>query len=256
MPSTPRPDQNFDDIARKFDENIYGSSKGRLRHELLLHYLKAQLDLNSAALKILDAGGGTGKLAADLLPFASKFVLNDVSEAALSRAEQVLKSPSNLVYQQGELQSIDAQEPFDLVLCHAVFEWLEDPWSALEKLVELTKPGGHLSLSFFNLDAHRFGNLLYGNFDYVSAGMPRKNTVRLNPNNALCPQQVLGKLAEYPVKVLHQAGIRCFHDYLKQPEMQITHYEQLLAMEKRFGCQAPYLWLGKYFHVIVQKLED
>ena len=38
-------DQSFDKIADKFEKNIYGSSKGQLRHELLVHHLKASLDI-------------------------------------------------------------------------------------------------------------------------------------------------------------------------------------------------------------------
>ena len=36
---------NFDGIANKFDENIYGTSKGRLRHQLLLAHLQKDLGL-------------------------------------------------------------------------------------------------------------------------------------------------------------------------------------------------------------------
>lgn len=41
-------------------------------------------------------------------------------------------------------------EKFDLILCHAVLEWLDDPKSAVRDLARLVKPGCRMSLMFFN----------------------------------------------------------------------------------------------------------
>ena len=83
----------------------------------------------------------------------------------------------------------------------------------MRKLVDLVKPGGHLSLSFFNHDAQLFGNMLYGNFNYVEQGMTTKNIVRLSPQNPQKPKVILSQLETLQVNILKQAGIRCFHDY-------------------------------------------
>jgi S-adenosylmethionine-dependent methyltransferase len=119
--------------------------------------------------------------------------------------------------------------------------------------VSLVKPGGHLSLSFFNYDAQLFGNMLYGNFDYVEQGMTSKNIVRLSPNNPQKPKEILAQLETLPIQVRKKAGIRCFHDYLKQPEKQTSEYEQLKQLEIEYGSTEPYLWLGKYFLIIAEK---
>ncbi len=58
----------------------------------------------------------------------------------------------------------DALGDFDLVLCHAVLEWLAQPQQALHKLFGLIRPGGHLSLMFYNRDALIFRNLIRGNW--------------------------------------------------------------------------------------------
>ena len=42
------------------------------------------------------------------------------------------------------------QEPFDLVLCHAVLEWLAEPYSIFPVLRQLTAAEGWLSLAFYN----------------------------------------------------------------------------------------------------------
>ena len=53
-----------------------------------------------------------------------------------------------------------ADEEFDLVLCHAVLEWLDDPKSAVGDVALLVKQRGHLSLMFYN----RFASLLKRTF--------------------------------------------------------------------------------------------
>ena len=128
------------------------------------------------------------------------------------------------------------------------------PFHCIEKLLELVKPEGVLSLSFFNYDAKVFNNLLYGNFNYVKDGMPSKNTVRLNPHNAQQPQRVIDKLESMSgVKILTTAGIRCIHDYMFDKQHIADNYHKLFEMECEYGAQAPYKWVGKYFYIQIQK---
>ena len=37
-------------------------------------------------------------------------------------------------------------------------------------------------------------------------------------------------------------------------EHQTLHYTALVTAEKEYSTQPPYKWLGKYFHVVLQKL--
>ncbi len=249
-----KPDQSFDKLANKFENNIYGSTKGQLRHELLIHHLSTAVDLKSQPLQVLDAGGGTGKMTEYMLQLGHTVRLTDISEEVLALAKQKLGKPQNLQVLHTDILSLDENQQYDLVICHAVLEWLKDPVSVITKLHKLVKPGGYLSLSFFNYDAQLFGNMLYGNFDYVEQGMPTKNIVRLSPNNPQKPQFILDELAKLPLKVKYQAGIRCFHDYMKDAEKQRVQYQQLKRLEIKYGCQAPYKWLAKYFLVIAQKM--
>lgn len=253
MKQNDKPDQSFDSIAKKFESNIYGSTKGKLRHELLLYYISDNIDLNSAKLSILDAGGGTGVMSDEFLKLGHDVVLNDISPESLEMAKSKIGEHPDIDYSLSEIRSLNCEKKFDFVICHAVLEWLNKPLDAVDHLLELIKPGGHLSLSFFNRDAKLFGNLLYGNFDYVSSGMVNKNTVRLNPDMLLTPKDILRHLESKAVSIIHRAGIRCIHDYLQDRTMQTSRYDELKEMEITFGKQHPYCWLGKYFHLIIVK---
>lgn len=249
-------DQSFDKFADKFEKNIYGSTKGRLRHELLVHHLQRNITLDGPSLDVLDAGGGTGVMTEVLLDLGHKVTLSDMSSEILLLAKQKLGEHNNLDIQHKDILSLSNTTQYDLVICHAVLEWLQDPAAVIRKLVDLVKPEGHLSLSFFNYDAQLFGNMLYGNFDYVEQGMVSKNIVRLSPKNPQKPKTILSQLETLPVQVIKKTGIRCFHDYLKQPEKQSSDYEQLKQLEIQYGSTEPYLWLGKYFLIIAQKNKE
>ncbi|MCF2946968.1 methyltransferase [Paraglaciecola aquimarina] len=250
-------DRSFNDIAGKFQTNIYGSTKGRLRHDMLMAYLQQNIDLskveNIKSLKVLDAGGGTGMMTETLLKLGHKVTLTDISDQALEVASNNLKGYDDLSILHTDILSLDESEQYDLVICHAVLEWVEKPKEVLRKLANLVKPEGVMSVSFFNQDAQLFGNMCYGNFDYVEQGMQVKNRVRLTPNNPLKPKEVLAYFTELPVTIVHKAGIRCFHDYLRDLDKQQTLYEELKSLEIKYGAQEPYLWLGKYFQVIAKK---
>lgn len=248
-----KPDQSFDSILNKFKRNIYDSSKGILRHELLLTHLCQNVDLEETELKVLDAGAGTGIMSLELLQRGHKVTVNDISEQAIEDAKCQFGDDQNVDFIVGPLQDLPPGKTYDLIICHAVLEWLESPKVALQRILPLLSENGILSLSFFNKHAHRFGNLLYGNFDYVANDMRQKNTVRLNPNNALEPEEVIRVLHKLNMDVSFSAGIRCFHDYLYDRSKQQSDYHQLMQAELKYGVQEPYKWLGKYFHIIAQK---
>lgn len=237
---------SFNGIANKFDQNIYGTTKGQLRHQLLLHYLHDYL--HGPKLKVLDAGGGTGIMSYEFAKLGHDVVLVDVSDDALAIATERLSECKYMDIQHCELQAIQGE--YDLILCHAVLEWLDEPQACLSHLWGLLKPKGMLSLSFFNQDAKIFNNLLYGNFDYVQDGLPNRNTVRLNPHNAQKPLVVLDCLNAFAdLSIQCSAGLRCFHDYISDKTKIDEQFDKLVAMEKLYGTQAPYKWLGKYFYI-------
>jgi S-adenosylmethionine-dependent methyltransferase len=252
-------DTFFNGIANKFDNNIYGTSKGRLRHQMLLHYLSALIH-SPQRLDVLDAGGGTGMMSLEFAQAGHQVTLCDGSEEVLDIAKQrlagaTLPSATNTCVEQTDILSLNYPQQFDVVLCHAVLEWLQEPLVIVDKLFTQLRQGGRLSLSFFNRDAALFNNAIWGNFDYIEAGLKARNQVRLNPHNAQGPIEILQYIKhKYPTYIIeHKAGIRCFHDYLQDRSKQVTEYDKIFALEMKYGATEPYMWLGKYFHLIIKK---
>lgn len=249
-------DRNFDSIAHKFQQNIYATTKGRLREKVLQRDL-AELPILATPTKILDVGAGQGQLALWLAAQGHHVHLTDVSAEMLAMAEQAAREKGLLArtaYTHAPMQSlVENSQQYTLVLCHAVLEWLASPDQAIAHLWQLTAPGGWLSLMFYNVDAKRFSNIVYGNFNYVLRDLTYKKKVHLSPQNPLDPQQVMQWCLQQGFVLHSKTGVRCFHDYLRDRSEQQTEFDQLLEVELRFNRQEPYASLGRYQHLLLQK---
>ena len=248
-------DRSFDGIATKFARNIYNSSKGRIRQQVLLRDL-AELTLLQQATSILDVGAGQGQLALTLAAMGHRVHLTDISSDMLqmARHDAAAQSLQNVSFEQIGLAELAAthQQRYPLILCHAMLEWLAQPEAAIAQLKSLLAPGGILSLMFYNKDAKRFGNILFGNFDYVAADFNVKKQVSLNPQHPLAPAQVMRWCQHAGFRLLSKTGVRCFHDYLRDRSLQSSHFDQLLALELQYNRTEPYASLGRYQHVLLQ----
>lgn len=243
-------DRYFDDIADKFVSNIYGTTKGRLRHLLLLEAMTPYLTSPS---RIIELGGGSGIMTKALADSGHQVTLTDASAEILALARELLADYPAVTIEHAPFQHITDFNQYDLVVCHAMLEWLAEPLAAIDHLAMHMPSGSRLSLSFYNRDAALFTNAVYGNFDYIARGLKVKNQVRLNPTNALRPAEVIEQAQACGFRVLAQTGIRCFHDYMKDKPNDEAVFAQLLELERTYGSQAPFCWLGKYFHLMLEK---
>ena len=256
-------DRNFDDLAGRFKKNIYGGLKGAVRLAVLQRdFTEAipELLMPDKPLRILDAGGGQGQFSLRLAQAGHQVVLCDISAEMLKLArEQVeeagLSQSVSLVHCAiQELTSHIADDQFDLVLCHAVMEWMAEPQSLLPCLHRYIKPGGWLSLTYYNRHSLIFKNLLRTNFKKIIAQDFRGAKGSLTPINPLEPDQVDAWLSDLPLSVAARSGIRVFHDYILDGELRERAPEDLITLELRFSRQEPYRSLGRYIHILARDI--
>jgi len=248
-------DRNFDSIAGKFQQNIYNTTKGRLRQLVLQRDLLELALLSQPGCRVLDVGGGQGQLALWLAGLGHQVTLTDLSGEMLALAQQAATAQQLKVQiQQWSLQQLaEQQQSAPLVLCHAVLEWLAEPADAIRQLYQLVEPGGVLSLMFYNVDAKRFSNIVYGNFNYVLRDLAYKKKVSLSPQNPLDPRDVAHWCQQAGFVQLSKTGVRCFHDYLRDRSEQESEFDKLLEVELRYNRTEPYASLGRYQHLLLQK---
>ncbi|MCM5704841.1 methyltransferase domain-containing protein [Larsenimonas salina] len=253
----PGTDRYFDGLAEKFAETMYGASRGKLRLARVQAHIQEHIPLEPGQ-RVLDIGGGLGQMSAWAKAQGLSPVLVEPSMDMLTFARAALGDDIPCV--QSDLQTFarSAAEPFGLVLCHAMLEWMAHPEEALPLLYSQVKPGGWLSLMVFNLDALRFSNIVKGNTTRVVedrnlAGKGRHK--RLTPISPMTHDQVSQWITAAGFECRAVAGIRVFHDYLRERAPDDKTLEELLELETRFGAQEPYWRFGRYLHYCLQRPE-
>jgi len=151
------------------------------------------------------------------------------------------------------LRILDGGGGVDLILFHAVLEWVAEPLIALQALWSTLREGGTLSLMFYNAHGLLMRNMVVGNFDYVQLGMPKKKRRTLSPNYPRDPAEVYRWLEAIGWQITGKTGVRVFHDYLRDKQHQRDCFDMLVELETRYCRQEPYISLGRYIHVTALK---
>lgn len=259
-------DRNFDSLAKRFKKNVYGGLKGDVRLAVLNRDCERVLPIapfadTSTTWRVLDAGGGQGQFSLSLAAAGHDVVLCDISSEmlalAMARAE-ALGVSERITFIHGSLQTLNAHDavvgkPFDLVICHAVMEWMHNPSELLPSLVAMMKPDAYLSLTFYNVKGLIFKNLLRTNFEKIQARDFHGSRGSLTPINPIDPADVFTWAAQQQLDVLCHSGIRVFHDYILEKQEREKDPEGLVAMELALSTEEPYRSLGRYIHLLCQR---
>lgn len=243
-------DRHFDQLATRFAEKIYGGAKGAIRLAVL------QADLTEALperpLRVLDIGAGLGHMSLWLASLGHHVTLAEPAAPMLEGARQRFSDAGqSATFIQAPWQELPdlLHEPFDLVLCHAVLEWLAEPYTILPVLHRLTRPEGWLSLAFYNRDALVYRNLLKGHFRKLRGDSLAGEKQSLTPQEPLDPREMATQLgAQWRVET--QSGVRVFHDYMPIDFQKRAELDQLLEMELSHRRHPAFAGLGRYLHWI------
>ncbi|MYM62073.1 methyltransferase domain-containing protein [Pseudomaricurvus sp. HS19] len=258
-------DRNFDDLAHRFKRNVYDTLKGRIRLEILerdlREFLPGLFTADARRLRILDAGGGQGQLGLSLAALGHELVICDLSAEMLKLAREKaaqLGLGERVTFHHGPVQEYVSEmsrktQTFDLILCHAVLEWVVEPQQLLQILTAGLRAGGFLSLSYYNVNSIKMKNLLRTNFRKVIDDDYRGYRGSLTPTWPREPDEVDRWLAALPLERLCCSGIRCFHDYLLDPASRQNEPEQQLLLERRLSREEPWRQLARYIHVLSRK---
>ncbi|TBU89211.1 methyltransferase domain-containing protein [Phytopseudomonas dryadis] len=243
-------DRHFDELASRFAEKIYGGAKGAIR----LAVLQADLaeTLPGRPLRVLDVGAGLGHMALWLAQQGHAVTLAEPAEAMLAGArERFAQAGLPATFIQAPWQALPGrlEQPFDLVICHAVLEWLAEPAAILPALHRLTRADGWLSLAFYNKDALIYRNLLKGHLRKLRKAEFAGEKHSLTPQRPLDPRELAAQLATH-WQVETQSGVRVFHDYMPREFQARAELVDLLEMELAHRRHPAFAGLGRYLHWI------
>lgn len=258
---TQNKDKNFDDLSSRFKKNIYSTAKGKIRLNILWRDLTEIIpQIEHGGLSILDAGAGQGNFALQLAKKNNKLTLCDLSQNMLRDAEELfvdnkLNDDVRFIHKSVQTLSEHINEQYDVVLFHAVLEWLAEPEETLKELLKFIKPGGYLSLMFYSRTGLVYQNLTRGNFDYILNDSLSGKGNTLTPTNPQIPEDVYQWLNKSGLETKIKSGVRVFYDGISRERRKQIDEDELIELEKRYSRIEPYSSLARYIHVLCRKPE-
>lgn len=246
-------DRNFNDIADHFAKKVYGGLKGQIRLAVLQRDLSNHLP--NRPLKVLDVGAGLAQISLSLAK-DHDVTISDISEQMIQKAQataySLALSPRLIVAPYQELDLTLQGEKFDLILCHAVLEWLANPDEIMAFFEKFLADDGYLSLCFYNPASMVYRNLIMGNFYQLTHPKPADNK-SLTPNNPVAYDTVKSWLDDGRYTIICQSGIRVFSDYAPLKRGGLNHPDEVIKMELQYSQAHPFWQMGRYLHILAKK---
>jgi len=264
MKTSTQPDHRFQRDADKYAAYL-NTPEGRLRLDLafanLQEFLLPQQSKNS--LHALDLGGGTGAAAVRLARLGFHVTLLDSSPEMLNLAEQAARDAGvsdKVALQHGDVArsaQLFQSESFNLILCHNLLEYVDDPDAVLRAAARLMRGSSALlSLLVRNQAGEVFkaaiqaGDLAAAN-DGVTAEWGQESLhggkVRLfRPDNL----RTLLQAASF--EIIAERGVRVIADYLPPQVSRSDEYERIFELERKLGRQAEIAGVARYIHVLAR----
>lgn len=237
---------------------------GELRYTVLNFNLARHL--SQKPLKILDAGGGSGRDAIRLAQQGHVVTLLDYSEAMLEEAQKDADNAGvsqKIHCQLGKIEEISTLFPapeFDLVLFHNVIQYVENPADAIRAVCTPLRSQGFLSLSSINRysEAYRQAIIRLDPAEALeSLDQHEMYTETFNTTTTIYAADELIPLVEQMhCEIVGHYGIRCVNDYIldNQQKYDPAFYEQLQNLEIAMSDRYPYYLLARIFQIVARKL--
>lgn len=220
----------------------------------------------SRPLRILDLGGGTGGLAVALAEQGHSVIVVDPNAdalASLARRAEESSAAERVTAVQGDADSLASSiDPgsIDLLCCHGVLEYVEDPVGTLTLIADTLAPGGNLSLVTAQRVAAVLSRTLAGRFDQARTALTSADG-RWGDDDPVPRRFDRGDLGEMLTRTgfttLDARGVRIFsdlvpHEYVdaEADRQALLELEELAAADDgRIGLSA----LGAAVHLVARR---
>jgi len=219
--------------------------------------LKRLLKIIGKKEKLLDIGGGYGRLVPEYAKNFQNCLIIDPSEKLLSQAKKLCFKYKNLSLQKGIIEKIPHKdESFDVVLSVRTFHHLENLHQAIKEIYRVLKPKGFLILEFAN--KIRFKNILKAilklNFNFLVDHKPEKVGKSKIPFYSYHPNQIKTILLSEGFKIIKIFSVSNFRSPLIK---KIIPLKILLKLESLFSLISskfpPLRFWGPSIFILAQK---
>jgi S-adenosylmethionine-dependent methyltransferase len=240
--------------------------EGRLRLDLAFANLQEFLPqpLAKPSLRALDLGCGTGTTGVRLAHLGIHVTLLDSSPAMLDIAQRCAQEAGvadKITLKQGdatELANLSGAGSFDVILCHNILEYVDDPGAVLcgaahalrnpsailsvlvrnqaGEVLKAAIQAGDLAAAEHNLTAQWGHESLYGG---------RVRLFNAESLQAMLKAELLAVIAE--------RGVRVVSDYLPPQVSRSADYERILELERKLGSRREFAAVARYTHYLARR---
>jgi len=240
--------------------------EGRLRTDLAFANLQDFLPLQAKpSLCALDLGSGTGAAAIRLAQLGIHVRLLDSSPAMLDIAKRAAREAGvtdKVVLQHGdaiEWASLPQTQSFDVILCHNILEYCDDPGAVLCGAARaLRDSSAILSVLVRNRAGEVFKAAIQsGDLAAAKNGLTAEwgqealygGRVRL-----FTPDSLRSMLSEASLATIAVRGVRVLADYLPPRVSRTADYQRIFELERNLGSRPEYAAVSRYTHFLARCL--
>jgi SAM-dependent methyltransferase len=213
---------------------------------------------------VVDAGGGTGGFAVPLAALGHRVTVVDPSPdslAALARRAAEEGAESAITGVQGDLASLGevvGAGGADVVLCHSVLEFVDDPAAGVAAVAAALREGGVASVVAANRSAAVVSRALAGRFDEAAAALDDP-AGRWGAGDATQHRfdraELVALLDGAGLATDEVHGVRVFTDLVPGGllDTDAAAFEALVALELAASARDPYRDLATQLHLLAHR---
>ena len=238
--------------------------EGQLRLDLAFANLQDLLPQATRSLLALDLGGGTGAIAVRLARLGLHVTLLDASEPMLNFAKRAAREAGvteRIALKHGDaaqLANLFPSESFDVILCHNILEYVEDPCAVLRSATRaLRDPSSIISV----LVRNQAGEVLKAAIKDGDLAASEHNLTAVWGCESLyggrvrlfTAESLQAMLLESSLAVTVERGVRVISDYLPPQVPRTAEYERIFELERKLGRRPEFAAVARYSHFIAHR---
>lgn len=268
MKTSAQTDERFELGAGKYAAYL-DSVEGRLRLNLTFANLEEFLPARPAndSWSALDLGCGTGAAAVRVAQLGLDVTALDSSAAMLEMAERAALEAGvshKMCLKDGDAaqaQSLFTGGAFDLILCHNLLEYVDDPGvvlrgaaglmrgsSAILSVLVRSQAGEVLKAAIQAGDLARAKDALTAEWGQESLYGGEARLFTLDSLRKL--------LQASSFHIVGERGVRIITDYLPPQVSRSDEYERIFELERKLGSRVEFIATARYIHILARRTFD